>query len=107
MRPATIKLHVLYAPSVTVTPVKPGMVEEGQEVIFASFVTFFNLSICQFVVLSFCQLKATFYARYIFLSILFVLILIVNPATFKGHEVNLITIDLMGFELSYFVKDQT
>ena len=33
LRPATVRLHVQYAPSVTVTPVKPGMIEEGQEVI--------------------------------------------------------------------------
>ena len=32
LKPATVRLHVLYAPSVTVTPVKPGMVQEGQEV---------------------------------------------------------------------------
>ncbi len=32
LKPAMVRLHVQYAPSVTVTPVKPGMVEEGQEV---------------------------------------------------------------------------
>ena len=32
LKPATVRLHVQYAPSVTVTPVKPGMVEEGHEV---------------------------------------------------------------------------
>lgn len=34
LKPATVRLHVQYAPSVTVTPVRPGMVEEGQEAIF-------------------------------------------------------------------------
>ena len=33
LRPALARLFVQYAPSVTVTPVRPGMIQEGDKVI--------------------------------------------------------------------------
>ena len=33
--PAEVRLFVQYAPSVTVTPTRPGMVQEGDKVIFS------------------------------------------------------------------------